>query len=117
MSSSVNGRSMRERRSTPAVDDCCRRSPAWAFRNRQPERGEIGEIGKDGATAGLEDSKTGPRTIWLGPEAVRCPDRCLGLRGGTDLTRLYPFLVGVRDVVGLPGLTIHECLTLGPRRA
>ena len=30
--------------------------------------GEIGEIGEDGASARLEDSKTGPRTVWLGPE-------------------------------------------------
>ena len=75
-----------------------RRGP---FRNRQPERDEIGEIGKDGAdgatawlAGGLQDR---PRTIWLGPEAVRSLDRCLGLRRGTDLNRLYSFWVGVRD--------------------
>ncbi len=32
---------------------------------------EIGELGGDGASARIEDSKTGPRTIWLGPEAAR----------------------------------------------
>ena len=32
---------------------------------------EIGELSKDGASARLEDSKTGPRTVWLGPEAAR----------------------------------------------
>ena len=32
---------------------------------------EIGEFGEDGASARIEDSKTGPRTIWLGPEAAR----------------------------------------------
>ena len=31
---------------------------------------EIGEL-EDGASAPLEDSKTGPRTIWLGPDAAR----------------------------------------------
>ena len=32
---------------------------------------EIGELGEDGASARLEDSKTGPRTVWLGPDAAR----------------------------------------------
>ena len=31
---------------------------------------EVGELGEDGASARLEDTKTGPRTIWLGPEAA-----------------------------------------------
>ena len=29
------------------------------------------EIGEDGASVRLEDSKTGRRTVWLGPEAAR----------------------------------------------
>ena len=32
---------------------------------------EIGGLGEDGASARLEDSKTGPRTVWLGPEATK----------------------------------------------
>ena len=32
---------------------------------------EIGELTEDGANARLGDTKTGPRTIWLGPEAAR----------------------------------------------
>ena len=32
---------------------------------------ELGELSQDGASARLEDSKTGPRTVWLGPEAAR----------------------------------------------
>ena len=32
---------------------------------------EIRELSGDGASARLEDTKTGPRTIWLGPEAVQ----------------------------------------------
>ena len=32
---------------------------------------EIGELGEDGASARLEDSKTGPRTVWLGREAAK----------------------------------------------
>ena len=31
---------------------------------------EIGALSDDGASARIEDSKTGPRTIWLGPEAA-----------------------------------------------
>ena len=34
------------------------------------KRDEIGEFGQDGASVRLEDSKTGPRTVWLGPEAA-----------------------------------------------
>ena len=32
---------------------------------------EIGELSEDGASARLQDSKTGPRTLWLGPQAVK----------------------------------------------
>ena len=32
---------------------------------------EIGELSEDGTSARLEDSKTGPRTLWLGPQAVK----------------------------------------------
>ena len=74
------------------------------------------EIGEDGASARLEDSKTGPRTVWLGPEAANV---LAGLRRDNgsarvfpeDLTstRLYSFWVGVREEAGLPGLRIHDC--------
>ena len=77
---------------------------------------EIGEIGEDGASVRLEDSKTGPRTLWLGPEAANLL-AALPRTKGTDqvfpetLTsaRLYAFWVGVRDKAGLPGLRIHDC--------
>ena len=65
MSSSVNGRSMRQRRSMPAVDNCCTAVLLWALTGVglseivNLKRDEIGGIGKDGATARLEDSKTG----------------------------------------------------------
>ena len=64
---------------------------------------EIGELGEDGASARLADSKTGPRTIWLGSEAARLV-AALPRTEETeqlfpeDLTanRLYAFWVGVR---------------------
>ncbi|MDE0377851.1 MAG: integrase arm-type DNA-binding domain-containing protein [Rhodospirillales bacterium] len=77
---------------------------------------EIGEIGEDGASARLKDSKTGPRTIWLGSEAARVLVELPRSENSRrvfpeDLTsqRLYTFWVGVREEAGLPGLRIHDC--------
>ena len=77
---------------------------------------EIGELGEDGGGVRLEDSKTGPRTVWLGPEAVALLSALPRPQGGgrvfpEDLTsaRLYTFWVGIRDEAGLPGLRIHDC--------
>ena len=76
---------------------------------------EIGELAEDGASARLEDTKTGPRTLWLGPEAARllaALPRCeeAGRVFPDDLTlhRLYTFWCGVREEAGLPGLRIHD---------
>ncbi len=63
----------------------------------------------------LEDSKTGPRTVWLGPEAARLV-AALPRRDGAarvfpeDLNSalLYTFWVGVREEAGLPGLRIQN---------
>ena len=76
---------------------------------------EIGELAQDGASARLEDSKTGPRTVWLGPEAARLL-AALPRPEGTarvfpeDLTsaRLYTFWRAIREEAGLPGLRIHD---------
>ena len=76
---------------------------------------EIGELSRDGSSARLEDSKTGPRTLWLGPEAVKVL-AALPRRDGEarvfpeDLTsaRLYTFWVGVREEAGLSGVRIHD---------
>ena len=76
---------------------------------------EIGELSQDGASARLEDSKTGPRTLWFGPEAVAVL-AALPRRDGEarvfpdDLTaaRLYTFWVGVREEAGLRGVRIHD---------
>ena len=77
---------------------------------------EIGELGEDGASARLEDSKTGPRTVWLGPEAARLLAELPRPEGRErvipeDLTsqRLYTFWCGIREEAGLPGLRIHDC--------
>ena len=77
---------------------------------------EIGELGEDGASARLEDSKNGPRTVWLGPEAAKLLAK-LPRSGNSgrvfpeDLTsqRLYTFWCGIREEAGLPGLRIHDC--------
>ena len=77
---------------------------------------EIGELSEDGASARLGDPKTGPRTVWLGPEAARLIAALHRHEEGgrvfpEDLTsaRLYTFWVGIREEVGLHGLRIDDC--------
>ena len=76
---------------------------------------EIGELSEDGANARLGDSKTGPRTLWLGPEAVkvlaalpRPEDTARVFPGDLTAARLYSFWVGVRAEAGLPGVRLHD---------
>lgn len=76
---------------------------------------EIGEFSENGASARLEDSKTGPRTLWLGPEAAELLAGLPRAEGAArvfpdDLTtdRLHTFWRGVREEAGLPGLRIHD---------
>ncbi len=77
---------------------------------------ELGELTGDGASVRIEASKTGPRTIWLEPEAARLVE-ALPRPGGRErvfpetLTsaRLYTSWGGIRDEAGLPGLRIHDC--------
>ena len=71
---------------------------------------EIGELSEDGASARLEDSKTGPRTLWLGPEAVEVLSALSRQDGeprvfpdGLTTARLYTFWVGIREEAGLHG--------------
>ena len=66
---------------------------------------EIGELSGNGTSARLEDSKTGPRTLWLGPEATkviaslpRREDR--GARGGRTVRPSHPRLPAH---LGVPG--------------
>ena len=72
-------------------------------------------MSEDGASARLEDSKTGPRTVWLGPEAARLLAALPRPEGAArvfpeDLTpkRLYTFWCAIREEAGLPGLRIHD---------
>ena len=76
---------------------------------------QIGELSRDGTSARLGDSKTGPRTLWLGPEAVAILAALPRKEGAArvfpeDLTtsRLYTFWVGVREEAGLRGVRIHD---------
>ena len=76
---------------------------------------EIGEPAAHGASARLEDSKTGPRTLWLGPEAVAVLAALPRKEGAARVfpdelttTRLYTFWVGVREEAGLHGVRLHD---------
>ena len=77
---------------------------------------EIGESGEDGASVRIEDSKTGPRTIWFGPEAANLLAELPRNKGAVRVFpenvttgRLYTFWVRIRDEAGLPGLRMHDC--------
>ena len=77
---------------------------------------EIAALSEDGASARIEDSKTGPRTIWLGPEAAKLVAELPRTEGAErvfpeDLTagRLYTFWCRIREEARLPGLRIHDC--------
>ncbi len=77
---------------------------------------EVGELDADGASARLEDSKTGPRTVWLGPEAAnvlaalpRAEEAARVFPGNLTPGRFYRFWVGIREEAGLAGLRIHDC--------
>ena len=76
---------------------------------------QIGALSRDGASARLEDSKTGPRTLWFGPEALAVLTALPRWDGHArvfpeDLTsaRFYTFWVGVRKEAGLRGVRIHN---------
>ena len=77
---------------------------------------EIGDSGSDGASARIEDSKTGPRTIWLGPEAADILAALPRPEGAVRVfpenltsSSLYTFWVSVRNEADLPGVRIHDC--------
>lgn len=77
---------------------------------------EIGEFGQDGASVRLEDSKSGPRTVWLGPEAAelvlqlpRVKDTARVFPKDLTSDRLYTIWVQFREEAGLPGVRIHDC--------
>lgn len=76
---------------------------------------EIGELSGEGASVWLEDSKTGPRTLWLGSQAVKvlaalpCHER--GERVFPEVlasARFYNFWCAVREDAGLQGGRRHR---------
>ena len=77
---------------------------------------EIGEWSENGASVRIEDSKTGPRTIWFGPEAANRLAELPRDKGAVRVfpetlttDRLYSFWVRIREEADLPGLRIHDC--------
>ena len=78
--------------------------------------GEIGELSEEGSAVRLADSKTGPRTIWLGPDAAHVIER---LPRDVDAVRVFPqdltsdhvyrFWCQLREQAELHGLRIHDC--------
>ncbi len=77
---------------------------------------EIGELSENGTSARIEDSKTGPPTIWFGPEPANLLSELPRDEGAVrvfpeKLTphRLDLFWVRIREEAGLPGLRIHDC--------
>lgn len=76
----------------------------------------IGELNENGASVRIRDSKTGPRTIWFGPDAAKLlselpRDQAAERVFPDNLTsaRLYSFWVRIREEAGLPGLRMHDC--------
>ena len=77
---------------------------------------EIGALSEeDGGAARLPETKTGPRTVWIGPEVVKLV-AALPRRGSDDRvfpddltsSRLYTFWTGVRREADLPSVRIHD---------
>lgn len=70
---------------------------------------------KDGGAARFPDTKSGPRTVWLGPEVAKLVVS-LPRRAGEDpvfsgdltSSRLYGSWTGLRDEAGLSGMRIHD---------
>ena len=69
----------------------------------------------DGTAACLPDTKTGLRTVWIGPEAARLLAALPRPEGRErvfpdDLTssRLYTYWTGVREEADLPSVRIHD---------
>ena len=77
---------------------------------------EIGDLSEEGSSARLTDSKTGPRTIWLGPDAAQLVAR---LPRDEHAVRIFPEALtsdllyrlwsDIREQAGLSGLRIHDC--------
>ena len=77
---------------------------------------QIGGPGGAGISVRLADTKTGPRTLWFGPEAVRLVAALPRAEGAVRLfpealtpERLQAVWRGVREDAGLPRLRIHDC--------
>jgi len=76
---------------------------------------EVGALTGDGASARIADSKTGPRTLWFGPEAAKLLAALprIGESGrifpeDLDWSRINAVWRAVREDAGLAGLRIHD---------
>ena len=87
---------------------------------------EFGELGKDSASARLEDTQDqAAHCVWLGPETAALLEACPRPEGRErvfpeNLTsqRLYAFWCGIREETGLPAaFASTTAATHGPRRA
>ncbi len=77
---------------------------------------EIGVLSENGASARIDDTKTGPRTLWFGPEVAKLVGALPRADGAERVFpevlashRLYMLWCVVREEAGLPGLRIHDC--------
>ena len=77
---------------------------------------EIGELSGNGTSVRIQESKTGPRTIWFGPDAAKLLLELPRDKGAPRVFpdnvmtgRLYSLWVRIREEAGLPGLRIHDC--------
>ena len=83
---------------------------------------EIGKLDEDGASARLADSKTGPRTVWLGPEAAKLiaelPRASRAARGPETSRRIGRTGSGSEygRKLDCPAFASTTADTLGPRR-
>lgn len=93
----------------------CHAHRRTALRGAQPPLGQDRGVYEHGASARLADSKSGPRTLWLGPHAVkvltalpRHDGEGRAFHGNLTSTKLYSFWCAVRQEARSQGVRIHD---------